>query len=160
MQKLKSNTFNLRPNKGFTLIELLVVIAIIGVLTSISVLFLSEAREKSRDARRFEDIKQIQNALELYSADRHSLYPSGNTFIELTAGDYIRVIPNDPLNIGAHLYSYQGTDALGNACSSGLCTSYVLKTVLEQDTQQALKVDIDGTLAGMDCADPAFCVIP
>ena len=52
--------------KGFTLIELLVVIAIIGVLSSVVVISLTSAREKSRDARRMQDIAQIHRAIELY----------------------------------------------------------------------------------------------
>lgn len=60
--------------KGFTLIELLVVIAIIGLLATLSVVALNNARQKSRDAKRVSDIKQIQTALELYFADRNS-YP-------------------------------------------------------------------------------------
>ena len=51
---------------GFTLIELLVVIAIIGVLASIVLASLNNARRKSRDARRVTDVKQLQLALELY----------------------------------------------------------------------------------------------
>jgi len=55
--------------KGFTLIELLVVIAIIGLLSTLAVVALGNARSKSRDARRLSDIKQIQTALELYMND-------------------------------------------------------------------------------------------
>lgn len=58
---------NLRSRKSaFTLIELLVVIAIIGLLATLSVLALNNARAKSRDAKRLADVKQLQTALELY----------------------------------------------------------------------------------------------
>jgi type II secretion system protein G len=60
--------------RGFTLIELLVVISIIGMLSSIVLSSLNDARAKARDARRMSDIKQIQNALELYRVD-HGSYP-------------------------------------------------------------------------------------
>ncbi|RMD59704.1 type II secretion system protein [Candidatus Parcubacteria bacterium] len=60
--------------KGFTLIELLVVIAIIGLLSTIAVISLNNARAKSRDARRLSDVKQMQTALELYFAN-NNLYP-------------------------------------------------------------------------------------
>ena len=63
-----------KNKKGFTLIELLVVIAIIGLLSTLAVVALNNARQKSRDARRVSDIKQIQTALELYFNDV-SLYP-------------------------------------------------------------------------------------
>ncbi|MEI7620012.1 MAG: hypothetical protein WCJ57_00395, partial [Candidatus Falkowbacteria bacterium] len=45
------------------------VIAIIGILATISVLALNNARAKSRDAKRIADVKQMQTALELYFND-------------------------------------------------------------------------------------------
>jgi prepilin-type N-terminal cleavage/methylation domain-containing protein len=65
----------MNKQKGFTLIELLVVIAIIGLLSTLAVISLGNARAKSRDAKRVADVKQIQTALELYYNDT-SQYPS------------------------------------------------------------------------------------
>ena len=62
--------------KSFTLIELLVVIAIIGVLAALVIPNLTQTRAKARDVRRIEDLRTLQNALELYYLD-HNVYPSG-----------------------------------------------------------------------------------
>jgi prepilin-type N-terminal cleavage/methylation domain-containing protein len=60
---------------GFTLIELLVVISIISLLASVVFASLNTARGKARDARRKEDLHQMQTALELYY-DTFGGYPS------------------------------------------------------------------------------------
>lgn len=57
---------NRGKNLGFTLIELLVVVAIIGILASVVLASLNTARGKARDARRFSDLRQLQNVMELY----------------------------------------------------------------------------------------------
>jgi prepilin-type N-terminal cleavage/methylation domain-containing protein len=59
--------------KGFTLIELLVAIAIIGLLSSVVLTSLSEARARARDARRKSDLDQIRTALIMYY-DTHGDY--------------------------------------------------------------------------------------
>ncbi|HKK54015.1 MAG TPA: type II secretion system protein [Patescibacteria group bacterium] len=64
-----------KNKKGFTLIELLVVIAIIGLLSTLAIVALNSARQKSRDAKRVADIKQIQTALEIYYNDNFE-YPA------------------------------------------------------------------------------------
>jgi len=115
-------------NKGFTLIELLVVVAIIGILASVVLASLNSAREKSRDARRLSDVKQIQTALSLYY-DKYGTYPpntdndysgwdtgcyGGNdTFIApLGTEKFISKTPCDPsttsLSGGYRYYHYSG----------------------------------------------------
>lgn len=59
------------------MIELLVVIAIIGVLSSVVLGSLNVARQKSRDARRIQDMRQIQTAVELYR-DKFGVYPDSD----------------------------------------------------------------------------------
>ena len=73
-----------KTNRGFTLIELLVVIAIIGILSSVVLASLNDARQKSRDAKRIADVKQLQLALELFF-DSNASYPSSTAQL-VTAG--------------------------------------------------------------------------
>lgn len=74
---------NKNNQRGFTLIELLVVISIIGLLASVVLISLNNARVKGRDAKRAADIRQIATALELYNSD-NGHYPitlcTGNTW--------------------------------------------------------------------------------
>ena len=126
---------------GFTLIELLVVIAIIGLLSTISIIALNDARLRARDARRKADLKQIRLALEMYY-DANGLYPpagvcayGSNCYIYSTSGaswfpalaPYLSKAPLDPKNnaggpwhTGNFSYSYgnvradgQGFDLVG-----------------------------------------------
>ena len=80
-----------KSHKGFTLIELLVVIAIIGLLSTLAVVALNSARQRSRDAKRVADIRQIQTALELAFSETND-YPTG-TDVEL--GTDVSVLCND-----------------------------------------------------------------
>jgi len=86
--------------KAFTLVELLVVIAIIGLMASLSIIALGNARSKSRDSKRVSDVKQVQTALELFFSDQ-GRYPtatewaSGSLYATGTIGTttYIDKLP-------------------------------------------------------------------
>lgn len=82
-----------KQSKGFTLIELLVVIAIIAVLSSVVLVNLNNSRTRARDANRVSDIKQLQNALELYR-NTFKKYPLN--LQDLVTSGYIAKQPIDP----------------------------------------------------------------
>lgn len=140
----------IKRNKGFTLIELLVVIAIIGILSSVVLASLNSARQKSRDAKRISDIKQLQLALEL-SFDDNNGYPAAIDAAALVANGYISAIPVDPTTSVAYTYAQIGSG-----------TGYVVRAVLENVDHTALTADIDGIVATVDCADAGgnYCAQP
>lgn len=154
-----------RHSRGFTLIELLVVIAIIGILSSVVLASLNSARKKGRDARRISDVKQIQLALELYY-DNNQSYPTGGTVASTTlatplvSNNFISSIPQDPTNTGVYIYSYQGVDGTGAACSTAPCSSFIIKAVIEGGASAVPQGSVTGTVAGIDCTAPAYCVKP
>jgi len=119
--------------RGFTLIELLIAIAIIGMLTAIALASFSVARTNARDARRIDDIGQIQKALALYLISNNTFPISvatstldGNDSVSaalISSGEF-SASPRDP---GAPVYEYSySSSATGN--------SYILSFCLETET--------------------------
>ncbi len=113
--------------KSFTLIELLVVIAIIGVLSALLLPNYMSARERSRDAQRKSDLKQIQKALEMYRQDKSpQAFPTaapsnrfgacGQSFSNGTI-IYLNQIPCDPLNTTPYYYLPNNTNLTYELCS-------------------------------------------
>jgi len=140
--------------RGFTLIELLVVIAIIGILSSVVLASLNTARQKSRDAKRVSDVKQLQLALELYF-DSNGGYPSTaqGTGVLATAG-FIASVPTDPFG-DPYNFGSNGTVATDDG------TDYVLGITLEDTGHTVLDNDIDADEFGVSCdAAGEYCVKP
>ena len=140
----------MNSKKAFTLIELLVVIAIIGILATVSIISLSNARAKSRDAKRVGDMKQIQTALELFFNDNNR-YPtvdefnSGSIFSTSTSGTstYMQVIPDAPIPADGGCSSLSGYFYQVGAAGTTYTISYCLGAVV-------------GSLGpGAHCASPA-----
>lgn len=132
MQNVK---FRMQSGRGFTLIELLVVIAIIGILSTLAVVSLGNARTRARDSKRLSDMRSLQSALEIYYTDQGS-YPAATasgtcvpaTTLErccldnasatagfraegaCTAGSTLMTVPIDP-GAAAAVYIYSRPDA-------------------------------------------------
>jgi len=139
----------LLKSKGFTLIELLVVVAIISLLSSVVMASLNSARAKGRDAKRVSDLRQVQNALELYYSGSGS-YPACRAFSPWNATNwgnggpsclytalvpnYIKILSPDPVNREGGSGNYLGDNAPTDQGyvydSNG--TTYILGTNLEK----------------------------
>lgn len=143
-----------KTNKGFTLIELLIVIAVIGILASAVLIGLGPVQRQGRDARRASDLRQIQNALELYS-NRNGCYPTQSACsggvgtmqwsvlqTALTGGmnPVVTVLPNDPRAGQTYFYA--------NAQNG---TGYVLGARLEDAQSPLYSNDVDGNIFNLDC---------
>ena len=125
--------------KAFTLIELLVVIAIIGLLASMAVIALNNARMKARDARRLADVSQMQTAIEMYYVDNYGYPAAGSAWktpatlclsssgwaVTCGATTYMGVAPTAPTPVE------NGCTSTDNSYSySGTATNYSLKYCL------------------------------
>jgi uncharacterized protein (TIGR02145 family)/prepilin-type N-terminal cleavage/methylation domain-containing protein len=150
----------MKTKKAFTLIELLVVIAIIGVLATVSIIALSNARAKSRDAKRAGDMKQIQTALELFFNDKNR-YPTAEEFAldsifstsTNSTSTYMQIIPDAPTpadgscTSGQNTVYYQQTEN-GNSYTISFCLG---------NTTGALtagpKCLTPGGIVDVDCSD-------
>jgi prepilin-type N-terminal cleavage/methylation domain-containing protein len=76
IKKITTKILNLKFQSAFTLLEMLVVIGIIGILVGLGAVSYSTAQKKARDAKRKQDLKAIQNALEQYYSVCGYQYPT------------------------------------------------------------------------------------
>jgi prepilin-type N-terminal cleavage/methylation domain-containing protein len=116
--------------KGFTLIELLVVIAVIGILASVILVGLSGARQRGRDAKRIQDLRQIQNGLELYFSANGTYPATLNTLTTANLG--ISNVPADPQTGAAYSYCVANN-------------RYAVLATLEQYNAEAFNTTINAT---------------
>ena len=123
-------------NKGFTLIELLVVVSIIGVLATVVLGSLGDARSKTRDVKRLTELRQLETALNLYFADTGA-YPLRNPtsscgsdgwltpLTALVTNGSISAVPIDPINTSPLCYNYNsGPNQSGWFCDGKRRSDY------------------------------------
>lgn len=122
--------------KGFTLIELMVVIAVIAVLAGALMMAINPQSivQKSRDAKRMQDIETLAKALNLALAESEitltanssscttcssntgSLVVTGSGWVKFSVptgktglSKYLSTLPTDPLNTGNSVYRFGST---------------------------------------------------
>lgn len=156
---------NIKNNRGLTLIELLVVISIIGFLITLTIVSLSNARMKGRDAKRIVSLKQIQLALDLYY-DKYDTWPArtedsccdgwdqgycnsnkSDGFIQgLVNEGLITEVPGDPkFYEGCNGFSYYVYNGGSSGCDSSKGKFYVLGIRnLETDSRPPTKFSGSG----------------
>lgn len=156
-------------NKGFTLIELLIVMVIMGILTTIAASSFITSQQKSRDARRKQDLANVGKALEAYYNDKGQ-YPLsdatgqieacanqagetiacswGSPMLDARGTYYMPQLPEDPRG-----YTYIYISTLG--------ADYQLYARLENTKDAAVPKAEDGETAlvytGISCGTGGTC---
>lgn len=147
-----------KKSTGFTLIELLVVIAIIAVLAGVLALAIDPVSllQKSRDARRLQDLEVMNKALNLALAEQAITLQitgancsacasnsgsgtvtavDGTGWVQIGTGslaNYIAALPLDPTNDATYFYEFAST-----------ASGYELNAQFEHLSNQA-KYTVDG----------------
>jgi len=130
------NIKHIKSSYAFTLIELMVVIAVIAVLAGALMMAINPQAivQKSRDAKRIQDIDTLAKALNLALAESEitltanssscttcssntgTLVTSGSGYVKFTIptgktglSKYLSTLPVDPLNTGNYVYRFGST---------------------------------------------------
>lgn len=148
--------------------ELLVVIAIIGLLSTMALISLDNARKKARDSKRASAIAQVRKALELYY-DANNAYPSTALVNDCDGGNpwdnalgpalasYLADIPNDslyPQNPWPYCFYYKSGDH-GNCPGTGHEYTIIFSTEANSNLDfNHYSIFNDGGAAGRYCVYP------
>lgn len=154
-------------NKAFTLIEMLVVVSLIGILAALALVSFGGAQKQARDTTRKSDLKQYQNALEIYGNLTSGIYPSrtsaSSAYTTLCSDLNVRLEPDitcsqDPKNASDSTFAYNYiTDGSNGTVSA---TRYVLWGILENKTTTTYWVVCANGKTGESTTAPTSGVCP
>ena len=141
-----------RSARGFTLIELLVVIAIIGILASLVLVALGNARVKAKSARIKSDVEQLRVLGEQeYDNSGAVSYASANN-----------CTPAEMATLCADISAQNGGTSPTVTGNSGFCVAALLadgKTYCSDATGKFTGTyKAGGTGGGCGTADPSVCL--
>jgi general secretion pathway protein G len=81
---------------------LLTAVVVLGVVVTLIITNVKEAKARERDLTRRGDLRQLQQALERYKGDEDK-YPNTLRVLET---DYLPRVPQDPINKDPYVYVY------------------------------------------------------
>ena len=87
INKIMLKALRSRRWKGFTLIEIMLVVAILALLASLAIPNYLRSRKRAQAVRMLDDLKAVDNAIDLYTAEYHK---SGNEIITEADVDFLR----------------------------------------------------------------------
>ena len=125
-----------------------IIVAGIIILGAAAVILLTECcvdRRYEQDSRRIGDLRIITLALEMYYDD-YGRFPENLEELEQEPA-YIAKTPKDPKS--EEVYKYVLIED----------NKVILRTILDNTNNSILAEDEDGTISGLDCQDPAYCLI-
>jgi prepilin-type N-terminal cleavage/methylation domain-containing protein len=101
--------------RGFTLVELMISVAIVAIIASSGVVLFSSAQKNARITKRAQDLKAMQEALELYKQGTGAYPVQANwvciSSLSVLVPKYIGSLPSDPLDngnpAGPNCYQYK-----------------------------------------------------
>ncbi|MEK7129361.1 MAG: type II secretion system protein [Patescibacteria group bacterium] len=148
-------------SRGFTILELIVSLAIIALLLGVVINGIAGSRQRTRDVKRVDEIKQLQNALQLYHNDNQS-YPA-TLDRDILVPAYIKALPKDPATAGDYLYAALLVRSTCNNYHLGATLETVPPNtgVLETDFDAIASQDVcSGSNADFSGDDPVYDVHP
>lgn len=114
--------------RGLVFVEMMVVLALVGLLLTVVVTSIGEAKKQARDSLRLVHVQEVSKALALYNL-KHNRFPiskevtsldeSGVLAEELVGRDLIAKIPTDPLSPEYNYYyisNIRGTNYILSYC--------------------------------------------
>jgi len=119
--------------KAFTLIELLVVIGIIGILSSITLVVLNEARNRAKNASIMEELNRVKNIAEMIRIDTENfddLCDTGNlctNSLNCPGNKYtsqLKLIESEVIKQGGSINCYTNTNEYCVSSSLNKETNY------------------------------------
>jgi general secretion pathway protein G len=115
--EMQNSKLKIQNCRGFSLLELMIAMFIMIILISVALPTYQYSVQHAKETVLKENIRQIENSIDQYSADKGKLPQSID---ELVEAKYLREKPFDPITEKAEWNEIQGEDAFSTEGGQGL----------------------------------------